>query len=87
MNMLDQYLARSKEIIGERTKEEEKYDNEVIKWLRKTGDIKKSLKKAKKKYPHESLGYDETNIEDIHSHYHYLMEHAEIIRKMKSMRH
>ena len=86
MNTLELYFARSEEIIGERTKEEEKYDNEVINWLRKTGDIKKSLKKASQKYPDESLGYDETNIEDIYSHYHYLMEHAEIIRKMKSMR-
>ncbi len=81
MNQLDQYLKRSQEIIGERTKEEEKYDNELVKWLRKTGDIKKAIKKANKKHTTESLEYDETNIDDIGAHYHYLMEHMEIIKK------
>ncbi len=87
MNQLEQYLERSQEIIGERTKDEEKYDNEVVKWLRKTGNIKKSIKKANRKFPSEAIKYDETNIDDIYSHYHYLMEHEEIIRKLKSMGH
>ena len=86
MNQLEQYLERSQEIIGERTKEEEKYDNELVKWLRKTGDVKRAIKKANKKFPTESLEYDETNIDDIGTHYHYLMEHTDIIRKLKRMR-
>lgn len=85
MNQLEQYLERNQEIIGERTKEEEKYDNELVKCLRKTGDIKRAIKKANKKYPTESLKHDETNIDDISAHYHYLMEHMEIIRKLKNM--
>ncbi len=71
----------------ERTKNEEQYDNEIVKWLRKTGDIKTSLKKANKKHPSEAVQYDENNINDIHSHYHYLMEHAEIVRKLKNKAH
>jgi len=87
MYQLEQYLERSKDIIGERTNNEEQYDNEIVKWLRKTGDIKKSLKKANKKYPSEAMQYDESNIDNIHSHYHYLMEHAEIVRKLKAKGH
>ena len=44
--MIEQYLERANEIIGERSKEEEKYDNEVVKWLRKQGNIRKALNKA-----------------------------------------
>jgi hypothetical protein len=35
MNIIEQYLLRSQEIIGNRTQEEKRYDKEVIKWLRK----------------------------------------------------
>ena len=34
MNPLKQYLTRANEIIGERTPDEEKYDREVIRWMR-----------------------------------------------------
>ncbi len=83
MNLIDQYLLRSKEIIGDRTPEEEQYDNEVIKWLKKYGKIRKAINEANKKYPDEALELDETNANDVAAHYEYLMEHIEIIRKMR----
>ena len=55
MDFLEQYLNRANDIIGDRTKEEERYDNEVLRWLRKGKGIKKALNKANKKYPKEAL--------------------------------
>ena len=82
MNLIDQYLDRAHEIIGERTPEEEKYDNEVLLWLEKTGKIRKAINKANKKYPNEALQYNEDNIADIQEHYDYLLNHMKIIRKL-----
>ena len=36
MNLFDQYLCRSQEIIGNRTESEEKYDIEVVKMSRRS---------------------------------------------------
>ena len=82
MNMLEQYLQRSNEIIGERSPEEERFDHEVLVWLKKYGEIRKALNKANKKYPDEALMYDESNIDDIAAHYDYLLNHMEIVRRI-----
>ena len=82
MSLIDQYLQRSQDIISERTSHEERYDNEVIKWLKKYGKIRKAINKANKKYPKEALKYDDSNIDDIASHYEYLMQHMEIVQKI-----
>lgn len=82
MNLIDQYMQRSQDIIGERTPEEEKYDNELIKCLKKYGKIRKAINKANKMYPDEALQYDEKNISDIEAHYDYLMKHMEIVGKI-----
>jgi len=82
MNLIDQHLDRAHEIIGERTPREEKYDNEVLLWLEKTGKIRKAINKANKKYPNEALQYNEDNIADIREHYNYLLNHMKIIRKL-----
>ena len=49
MEFIEQYLSRSQEIIGDRSRAEIRYDNEVIRWLRKGREIKKAIKKANKK--------------------------------------
>ena len=82
--MIEQYLERANEIIGERSKEEEKYDNEVVKWLRKQGKIRKALNKANQKYPDQALEYDDSNIDDLASHYEYLMQHMNMVKKLGS---
>lgn len=82
MSLLDQYIQRSQDIIGERTPEEAKYDEEVVKWLRKYGKIRKALNKANKKFPEEALTYTDDNIGDIESHYDYLMKHMDIMGKI-----
>ena len=80
MDFLEQYLNTANEIIGDRTKDEERYDKEVLRWLRK--GIKKAINKANKKYPKEALKVDDNPINEIASHYDYLLEHDNIIRKI-----
>jgi len=75
-------LQRSQGIIGNRTKDEERYDKEVLRWLRKGKSIRKAINKANKKYPKEALSVDESNLNDVASHYDYLLEHENIIREI-----
>ena len=82
MDLIEQYLSRSQEIIGNRTQAEIRYDNEVVRWLRKGKNIRKALLKANKKHPGEALKIDDSNIDDIADHYDYLMQHEEILRKL-----
>ena len=82
MDILEQYLQRSQEIIGNRTKDEERYDKEVLRWLRKGKSIRKAINKANKKYPKEALSVDKSNLNDVASHYDYLLEHENIIREI-----
>ena len=82
MNILEQYLQRSQEIIGNCTKDEERYDKEVLRWLRKGKNIKKAIGKANEKYPKEALKVDASNINDVAARYDYLLEHENIMRKM-----
>ena len=82
MNLIDQYLRRSQDLIGERAPDQERYDNEVIKWLMKYGKIRKAINKANKKYPNEALKYDDSNINELASHYEYLAQHMEIVERI-----
>ena len=46
MDILKHYISRADEIIGERTAEEQKYDCEVVRWLRRGKSISKAIGKA-----------------------------------------
>jgi len=82
MNFIEQYLGRANEIIGDRTKEEEQYDKEVLRWLRKGKRIQKAINKANQKYPIVNMEITAENINDVAAHYEYLLEHDNIIRKI-----
>ena len=83
MDFIEQYLSRSKEIIGDRNQTEIRYDNEVLRWLRKGKKIENAIIKANKRYPDEALQLDKSNINDVSNHYDYLLEHEKIMRKLK----
>jgi hypothetical protein len=82
MDFIEQYLLRSQEIIGDRSRAEIRYDNEVIRWLRKGREIKIAIKKANKKYPNEALKLEGSDINNVASYYDYLLEHENIIHKI-----
>ena len=86
MNLLDDYLRNSQDIIGDRTLAEEKYDDEVIKWLKRGAGIREAINKANGKYPDEALKLDGTNVNDVAVHYEYLKEHTEIIQKISQLK-
>ena len=82
MDLLSQYLQRSQEIIGDRSREEIRYDKEILRWLRKGKKIQKAIQRANKKYPKEALQVDKKTINDVAAHYDYLLEHENIMKKM-----
>ena len=86
MDILKQYTDRANEIIGERTPEEEKYDREVIRWLRRGKSINKAIAKANEKYPAEALQVGNDNLADVQAHYEYLADHEAITQKLDALK-
>jgi len=82
VDFLNQYLQRSREVIGDHTQEEVRYDKEVLRWLRKGKKIQKAIERANNKYPKEALDVNDRTINDVAAHYEYLLEHEDIIKKM-----
>ncbi len=80
MDILKQYIERANEIIGERTPDQQKYDREVIRWLRRGKNITKAIAKANEKYPTEALLVNNDNLVHVQAHYEYLAEHDAIMR-------
>jgi putative NADH-flavin reductase len=86
VDILKHYLARASEIIGERTPDEEKFDREVIRWVRRGKSIRKAIAKANEKYPTEALQIDNDNLADLQAHYEYLADHEAIMEKLDALR-
>ena len=82
MDLIDEHLARAKEIIGDRTPGEERYDREVVRWIMKGKDIKKAIAKANEKYPAEALAPTEAMYDGLRSRYEYIAEHERIVRRL-----
>ena len=80
---IEQYMDRGSEIVGERTREEMAYDKVILRELRKDRSVRKALKTANKKYPKEALQYSDENIDDIAAHYDYLLNHEDIMKRVK----
>lgn len=79
MDILNHYISRADEIIRERTAEGQKYDHEVVRWVRRGKSISKAISKANQKYPTEALQVNNDNLADVQAHYEYLAEHAAIM--------
>jgi hypothetical protein len=82
MDFIDQYLDRARDIIGDRSADEKKYDAEVLKWLRKGRDIKKAIRKANRMFPKEALTVTDDNLAAVEAHYDYLKTHMSIASKL-----
>jgi putative NADH-flavin reductase len=86
VNILKHYTDRADEIIGERTADEQKYDREVIRWLRRGKSISKAIAKANEKCPTEALQVDKDNVADVQAHYEYLADHEAITEKLNALK-
>jgi hypothetical protein len=86
VDILKQYTERAEEIIGDRTPDEEKYDREVVRWMRRGKSINKAIAKANEKYPTEALQVDKDNLADVQAHYEYLADHDAITKKLDALK-
>ena len=86
MDLLKQHLELAAEVIGERTPDEEKYDREVIRWMRRGKSINKAIARANEKYPTEALQVDKDNLADVQAHYEYLADHDAITEKLNALK-
>jgi hypothetical protein len=80
---LSEYLSRANEIIGDRTPDKEKYDREVLRWMRKGKAVNKAIAKANEKFPREALLLNDDNLADVQAHYQYLADHEAMIEKLR----
>jgi hypothetical protein len=86
VDILKQYISRANEIIGERTPDEQKYDHEVIRWMRRGKSISKAIAKANEKYPSEALQVDDDTLADLQAHYEYQPDHDAIMEKLDALK-
>lgn len=86
MDILKQQLELAAEVIGERTPNEEKYDREVVRWMRRGKTVGKAIAKANEKYPTEALQVDNDNLADVQAHYEYLADHEAITEKLDALK-
>ena len=82
-NLLKAYLERADEIIGNRTSTEIAHDDAVIEALNQGKVLKEALAIAGTKFPDEAIKYDESNLNDLESHYDYIREHSKILKMIK----
>ena len=81
-NQINYYLARAREIIGDRSQAEIEYDNAVIAHLGTGIDIKSAIRAANLEYPEESLKPDTDHWADLAARYDYLKEHKAILKRL-----
>ena len=85
---IDAYKKSSQwfqDILDERTDDEIKYDNIVLRELNNGKPIRKALDIASEQYPDEALEYDDDNIDEIYAHYDYFVNHVKIIKRIQEL--
>lgn len=82
MSIIDYYFKRANEVIGERTPDEVEYDNAILRALKKGKTTPEAIRFANKLYPKEALEITDETINDLTSHYRYLLEHERILKML-----
>ena len=80
--LTNDYLARVREILGDRTDTEIEYDNTVIVFLAKGMDIKRAVDAANREHPHEALKPDPAHWEDLAARYDYIIQYKLMLQKL-----
>ncbi|MCX6924593.1 MAG: hypothetical protein NT154_15465 [Verrucomicrobia bacterium] len=81
-NLLNAYLERAREIIGERSQAEIGYDNAVVAHLSMGKDIKSAIRAANQEHPEEALKPDADHWPDLAARYEYIKEHNMILKRL-----
>ena len=82
VHLINAYLQRAREILGERTDTEIEYDNAVVAHLEKGMDIKSAVYAANRKHPEEALKPGPGHWEDLLARYNYILEHKVILKQL-----
>ena len=70
----------ARDIVGDRTKVEELYDDEVVDGLRCGDTIMEAIAHANAKFPDEALVVDDRNVQDVTEHYTFMLENEKILK-------
>jgi hypothetical protein len=82
VDLINAYLQRAQEIIGERTPGEIEYDDSVVAHLKTGMDIRRAIQAANREHPKEALRPAPEHWTDLANRYDYLKEYKEILRKL-----
>jgi hypothetical protein len=80
--VLKMYLERAREVIGERTPEEVRYDNKIAAGLNAGKDIRSAVAEANRQFPDEALQPLPDQWEDVAARYDYIRQHNELLLKL-----
>jgi hypothetical protein len=80
--LTNDYLARAREILGDRTDTEIEYDNTVVAFLATGMDIKSAVDAANREHPDEALKPDPAHWEDLAARYDFITKHKLMIQKL-----
>lgn len=80
--MMNAYLKRARQIIGNRTPAETEYDNTVLACLAGGTDIQSAIAAANREHPDEALKPEPDQWVDLAARYDYLRQHKEILKKL-----
>jgi hypothetical protein len=80
--LTNDYLARARTILGDRTDTEIESDNTVVAFMAKGMDIKSAVDAANREHPDEALKPDPAHWEDLAARYDYILKHQLILQKL-----
>jgi hypothetical protein len=81
-HLTNDYLGRAREILGDRTDSEIKYDDTVVAFLTKGMNIKSAVNAANREHPEEALKPDPAHWAELAARYDYISEHQLMLRKL-----
>jgi len=81
-HLTNDYLARAREILGDRSAMEIEYDDTVVASLAKGMDIKSAVDAANREHPDEALKPDSAHWEDLAARYDYIIKHNLMLQKL-----
>jgi hypothetical protein len=81
-HLINDYLARARAILGDRTDTEIDYDNTVVAFLTKGMDIKSAVDAANREHPEEAIKPDPAHWEDLAARYDYITKHKLMLQKL-----
>ena len=82
VNLINSYLERAREIIGDRSPAEIDYDDAVVAHLGSGMDIKRAIAAANQTYPEEALMPNLDGWADLAARYQYIAEHDAILTRL-----